>query len=387
MKNLMSEYIHPSYKKAARIQTVVCGFLFSAFSFVYLYVFQRDVLEALHFSLAHGKTLYAPLATALVLTFVFILLRWGVNSLMGLKGEVRAWSYFPSCLILGALTDVGRTVYVHDYHTNWGWLLPLLLLVYFVVTFWLRRLFRKKLNIEVSPVALMNSNLLILFVLCMMTVLIGNSSRVLHHELQAERYLRERNYEKALTVGQCSLEASRTLTALRVYAMSRTGTMGEKLFEYPQYYRSDGLFFDNDSTRILRYTNDSIYYLLGVRPYSGESHKELLHNICYKGTGKFTSLDYYLSSLLLDKELDTFARALADFYEPGQELPRYYKEAAFLYSLSHPSYLMAVTDTVMTDRYGSYQALRKTFKLSQEEKNRMRREYGDTYWWYFDYQD
>lgn len=50
---------------------------FSLFSFVYLYVFQRDVLEALHFSLAHGKTTFAPMASALVITLILLLLRWG----------------------------------------------------------------------------------------------------------------------------------------------------------------------------------------------------------------------------------------------------------------------------------------------------------------------
>ena len=91
----MSKYILP-YEKAARIQTVVCGLLFSVFSFVYLYVFQRDILEAVHFSLAHGKTHFAPMASAVVITFILILLRWGVNSLLGLKGIVRSVAYFPS---------------------------------------------------------------------------------------------------------------------------------------------------------------------------------------------------------------------------------------------------------------------------------------------------
>ena len=80
----MNEYIHKNYKKAARIQTVVCGFLFSIFSFIYLYVFQCDVLEALHFSLAHGKTHFAPLPSAIIITLILLLLRWGVNSLLGL---------------------------------------------------------------------------------------------------------------------------------------------------------------------------------------------------------------------------------------------------------------------------------------------------------------
>ena len=88
----MSDYTNAFYKKTARIMIAVCGLLFfSVLVFVYLYVFQRDVLEALHFSLAHGKTTFAPIASALVITLILLLLRWGVNSLLGLKGRVRAW--------------------------------------------------------------------------------------------------------------------------------------------------------------------------------------------------------------------------------------------------------------------------------------------------------
>ena len=140
----MSEYIHTAYKKAARIQTVVCGFLFAIFSFVYLYVFQRDILEALHFSLAHGKTHFAPLASALIITLSLILLRWGVNSLLRLKGNLRALSYFPSFLILGALTNVGRDVYIYNHHTCWGWLLPVLLLVYILLGYGVGRFFKNQ---------------------------------------------------------------------------------------------------------------------------------------------------------------------------------------------------------------------------------------------------
>ena len=232
----MNEYIHKNYKKAARIQTVVCGILFYILRFIYNYVFQCDVLEALHFSLAHGKTHFAPLPSAIIITLILVLLRWGVNSLLGLKGEVRALSYFPSCLILGVLTAVGRTIYMHDYHTPWGWLLPVVLLVYFLLAFWLRRVFRVQLNVESSPTALMNSNLIILLLLIIMTVLIGNSNRTIHRELQAEHYLRTHQYNEVLNIGKHSVEASRTLTVLRSIAMSHAGTLGEKLFEYPQNY-------------------------------------------------------------------------------------------------------------------------------------------------------
>ena len=62
-------------RKTARILSVACGFLFSAFSIVYLAVFQKDVMEALHYSLAQGKTVYAPWASAIILTVVLLLIR------------------------------------------------------------------------------------------------------------------------------------------------------------------------------------------------------------------------------------------------------------------------------------------------------------------------
>ena len=383
----MSEYIYTAYKKAARIQAVVCGFLFSVFSFVYLYVFQRDVLEALHFSLAHGKTHFVPLASAFIITFILILLRWGVNSLLKLKGNIRAISYFPSFLILGALTDAGKDIYVYNHPSSWGWLLPLVLVAYALIAYWLRQIFKKRLNNEGSPVTLMNSNLLIMVAFSLMTAMIGNTNRDFHHELEAERYLRSHQYIEALKVGEKSLKVTRTMTVLRSIAMSHAGVLGEELFAYPQYYRSDGLFFANDSAQTLRYTNDSIYYLLGVRPYTGEDRMEFLRNICYKGTGKYTALDYYLSALLLEKQIDTFGKALADFYETEDTLPRYYQEAILVYRESHPDCQFAVNDSTLIKRYDDYHKRKADFSSPIEEQNRMRREFGDTYWWYFDYQE
>ena len=57
-----------SYKRAARILTVACGLLFSIFSIVYLFVLQKDVVGALHYSLSQGKTHYSPLAGAIIIT-------------------------------------------------------------------------------------------------------------------------------------------------------------------------------------------------------------------------------------------------------------------------------------------------------------------------------
>ena len=240
----MSSNTNLSYKRAVRILTGACGLLFSAFSFIYLYLFQGDVLGALHYSLSQGKTHYSPLAGAIIITLVLLIFRWGINGLLGLKGSVRSLSYFPSCLLLGVLTDVNRSLYHGgNFADKWLWLLPLLLIMYVGVVFVLRRIFRHWLDHESSVIGLINSNLAILLILCLMTACIGNSDINFHHELAIENAIREKDYKAARKVGYESLDPSRTLTVLRAYALSREGTMGEHLFEYPQYYGSDGLLF------------------------------------------------------------------------------------------------------------------------------------------------
>lgn len=180
-----------SYKRAARILTVACGLLFSIFSIVYLFVLQKDVVGALHYSLSQGKTHYSPLAGAIIITVVLLVFRWGINGLMGLKGPVRTLSYFPSCLLLGVLTDVDRTIFHGgNIEDKWFWLLPLLLLIYIGVVYTLRRVFRSWLNQEGSILGLINSNLAILTLLCLMTVGIGNTNVNFHHELAVEQAIR-----------------------------------------------------------------------------------------------------------------------------------------------------------------------------------------------------
>ena len=111
-----------------------------------------------------------------------------------------------------------------------------------------------------------------------------------------------------------------------------------------------------------------------------------LRNICYKGTGKYTSLDYYLSALLLEKQLDRFMETLPDFYLPEDTLPRYYREAAVLYHAQRNDTIFPVTDSLMMGRFKAYRELQQKDGSPLEKQNRMRREFGDTYWWYYDYQ-
>lgn len=378
--------INPIYQETVRIQTVVCGLLFSIFSFVYLYVFQCDVLEALHFSLAHGKTQFSAFGSALVITLILLLLKWGINRFIRLRGRANTLSYLPSFFVLMALSDVGRDVYLRTSHTLWLWLLPLLIGGYIAIAYSIKKNVPYVHNTGTNRIVLIASNVAVLLVGCIMTFLVGNTDTTFHHELQMEKYLRQKDYQSALKVGEKAMEASQTMTALRSYALSNMNQMGEKLFHYPQYFGSEGLLFPNDSMCTLRYTNDSIFRYLGIPAYTNSDNMDSLRSFCYNDKGKFTTLDYYLVGLLLDKQLDSFVSALADFYLPEDTLPTHYKEALLIYQAKHPDSTFGQVDSTLIQKYSAYSQRQAEFSSKREETNRMRREYGDTYWWYYDYQ-
>jgi hypothetical protein len=373
-------------RKTARILSVACGFLFSAFSIVYLAVFQKDVMEALHYSLAQGKTVYAPWASAIILTVVLLLIRWGINGLVGLKGPLKALSYFPCYLLLGVLTDVTHNVYHGGgIDASWATLLPVLLVVYGMVGWLLARAVRLWLNPEIPTGVVINTNLITLLGLCLMTVGIGNTDIHFHHELQAEEALRHQDYPLALQVGEKSMDPSRNFTALRAYAMSREGTMGEKLFRYPQLYGSAGLLISTSNEKALRLNADSLYVYLGASPKLGESAMSFFQRICEEETGNHTTLDYYLSALLLEKKLDTFVSKFQELYTVRDSVPWYYRQALFLHEKMHPSAKAAETDEVMEEWWQKYTAKQQELSGNAGEANWMRRDFGDTYWWYYQY--
>ena len=378
--------INKNNKRTARNLTITCGLLFFAFSFVYLYVLQQDVLEALHFFLSDGKTHYSSFWTALILSAVCLLLRWVVNALLGLKGPVRALSYFPSFLLLGVLTDVDYSVYQNGISSQWVWLLPVLLLVYVLVSFTLRHLlrgwFEVKMEVGVSAI----SNLTIFLLLCFMTISIGNTNIHFHHVLGVESAMRKNNYEDARKIGYKVTDPNRSLTALRAYVMSKEGTLGEYLFEYPQLYKAEGLLLDAADEGNLRMTIDSLYTYWGDTPRKGERALPFFQRLCNEETGNHTTLEYYLSALLLDKQLGRFNEEFKKLYLVADSIPRYYKEALFLYGKLHSSTSDIIEDNILEQRWQVYEEFKKGFPQDRFLGNRLRKQFGNTYWWYYQYQ-
>ena len=373
-------------RRTARIIAVASGLLFSVFSITYLSVFQKDVMEALHYSLAQGKTVYAPWVSAVLITIVLLLVRLLINGLTNLKGPLKALSYFPSCLLLGVLTDVGHDVYHGGGIADvWSWMLPLVLVLYVAIAWLLARAARLWLNPEISDGFVVNSNLLTLLLLCFMTVGIGNDNIHFHHELQVEEALRRQEYGRALEVAGKTMDPSRNLTALRAYAMSRQGTMGEDLFRYPQLYGAAGLLMGTSNEKALRLNADSLSVYLGAEPALGEPALDFFRRICHEETGNYTTLDYYLSALLLEKKLDEFVKEFEALYTVRDSIPLYYNQALFLHAKKHGASTEEITNESLEELWDKYRMKKEELSGQRGEANRMRREFGDTYWWYYQY--
>ena len=206
-----------------------------------------------------------------------------------------------------------------------------------------------------------------------------------HHELEVEEALRKQDYETARQVGMKSMDPSRNLTALRAYAMSREGTMGEYLFQYPQLYGAAGLLMGISDDKALRLNADSLYVYLGARPALGEPAMNFFTRICEEESGNYTTMDYYLSALLLERKLEQFVHAFDELYTVRDSVPHYYQQALFLYDKIHPSKKPIVADEAMEEQWKAYEEEKNGLTGTIGEGNRMRRKFGDTYWWYYQY--
>lgn len=383
-------YNHSTLQKTTGLIRFSCGLLFMLFSFLYLYCIQGDLLAEAQFVFSNGVTTYSILLGALVITALLQMLQWLVCLVFrGFPDRWYAISYFPSFLFFSIITDVNRSVFDSFSLGSWKWLIPLALLLFVGSAIFIKK--HASAEDYSSPVISMNlwPNYLILLVMILCTGSIPSTTDVYHYELKTERLIMSKEYEDACKVGVKSLASSRRLTELRAYALAEKGELGERLFEYPQYYGTKGLLDICDSLGHYRFDSRDICVSLGFR--WGSSVKTL---------GRYLELaveadtlhrqplgDYYLCYLLLDKDLPAFERVIGDYYTLDLSLPKAYKEALLMnYDFSSDSIPM-YADTVLLAGLREYRMMNEELTDARERINRTRRMFGKTYWWYYDYSD
>lgn len=366
------------YDKSLRI---LCALLFAIFSFTYIYTFQGELLALMQDYLSEGVTTSNTFVAALIITLLLSLMQWGINRMSKLHGRWEALSYIPSCALLALITDVNDGTMLYS-ASKWLWGVPLVVIVYIGVV-WINRMQRSvKRN---GFFSLLYPNLMVFSLLFVFTAQVSNHAPAPHMELAAWRYLHDNRYEDVLKVGKRSDDYNMELTALRNLAMLKTGTLGEQMFHYPQPFGADGLIYHRNNKQTVAYGAQEYYRHLGVEPHDGESELAFAQRL-HTENDSVMYRDLYLAALLLEKKLDAFAKESLNLTS-SETLPTHYQEALLIYNEKNPEAAVNfVPDSAIVKRFADYRSLQaEQIDNPVVSNNLVKRKFGDTYWYYFDY--
>ncbi|MEG2149895.1 MAG: DUF6057 family protein [Bacteroidaceae bacterium] len=372
-------------KKAIHTISCVDGLLFWIFCTVYLAIFQGEMLTMMMKVYFPDRLLYNPWAGALLITAVLNLVQWGICRLFFFSKKLMALSYIPSFLLLSAFTNVNNTFY-QGYSLSVLSLLSLGLIAVFLFVMKMREeIVYSQRESKGSLLKFININLLLMSLLCLFSVSMANTDENFHHELSVEVAISNADYERAMNIGRQSLTTSRELTALRALALSRANQLGERFFEYPQLFGIEGLLLSNQAARTTFFTSDSLQIYLGGSREQHENVIDYLYRISTQPEAYLSSKEYYRIALLLDKKLSDFYQSISNDSVDINLRPKHFAEALTLYRHLHPELLLASMNEDMETRFAAFLQLQSEYASPLEQENRIRREYGNTYWYYYYY--
>lgn len=399
--------IKDSYnQKTAGVVRYSCGILFMLFVFCFLYFLQGEVLAQAQYVFSGGITEYSILVGAIIISVVLQIVQWVVQLLYPLPARFYSLSYVPSALILAILSSLDEESMLNFSFGNWTWIVPSVLFLYAVLAIAVNKIEEKSVKpfLTESPLYLY-PNFIIL--LCAMICVGGlaKSTDVYQFELKTERLIMEKDYAAAAKVGYKSLRTSKRLNQLRMYALSQQDSLADCLFQYPQLYGSKGLLDISDTLFHHRVNANDICLHLGAFCGKSISSTDRYLDLMLNDTiWNKQTVDYYLCSLLLDKNVSEFHKKLPLYYNLSDTvpnaydaLPRSYKEALLL--MSDEEYaiqgkiviggdsLATLSDTLYASRFREYTQLKNGISDMRIRVNKSHREFGKNYWWYFDFSD
>ena len=387
-------YNHLNKNSSTVAIRLMCAIVFLSFSFVWLYCFQADVLAAAQHVLSKGLTTYKPFVGAILITLVLQSLQLIVYALTRLRKRSHALTYLPSMLALAVITDVNSDV---DGQYTLGplwWILPIVIALWLLLVFVARML--QSVEPDAEPKGLFSRamwiNMLTMALLIIIVVALSNSNAVFHYRMRAEARLLSGDYEGALQMGAKSLESDADLQMIRMYALSRMGELGERLFAYPVSSHSEAMLPVEGKSKFVMYPSDSLYKFLGARPKGEMTTARYLELMQRRdSTVDHRIADYELCGLLIDKRIDDFVCQLRRYDSEGDtldidRLPRHYREAMTLYTHLRSRPVVVYHNSVMDEDWKNLQELEAQYPDLTERKGRVEEQYHDTYWYYYEYE-
>ncbi|MBQ0049640.1 MAG: hypothetical protein KBT12_05335 [Bacteroidales bacterium] len=381
-----------------RTITIVCTVIFVAFSLAYLILFQADVMTMAQHKLSQGRTTYHVHIFSFLITAALTVVAYACNHYVKLPLRARALAFFPSFWGLGLLSNVNLSSLSPSAH-NVGALPFLFVLLFWIgTTILLRQIHQPKFDNTPLSQALW-PNLMIIALGINFTCLMGNTQQNIHYELRMERLAMEEDYDRVLQIGAENPQTSRCIMVLRAYALSRQGTLGDRLFTYPNNLSSDALLpIASDSIRPANLPAVMKEYLGGFPTHDMKATR-YLQLLTSDTLAKEPAHDYLLCAFLLDRNLDAFADSLLSFYPPTDSivkkegrittylpqyasLPRHYAEALLLYSRLREQPVCVLLNDEILENYLNFSQLYHAGDAQHTEAD-CQSYYGNTYWNYY----
>lgn len=375
-------------RRTDRLTSLLCTSLFAVFAFVYLYCYQADLLTVMQHVFSKGQTHYNPLIGALVITVMLVLLQMGVANLCRKARVASAITFVPSVLLLTMLTDV-HFVGAGAFNVgNWSLALPVLLLVFALLVWgsYTTKFSEFVADRIMSPCRKLWINLAIMFSLMLFVCLVSNGDKTYHARIHTEQCLLKADYDGALqAIERCDRPDS-CLTMLTAYTLSKKGLLADRLFEHQLVGHSASLLPDSSNVRLEILPYRIIFQYLGGWFTQKMSTMRYFDFMQRHGMLKKQATDYMLCSFLLDKDLDAFVDNIGKYYAINDSLPKHYKEALLLYTRLHSTPRLVYNSNVMNADYQDYQKMERSYADERERKNALRGTYGNTYWFYYQFE-
>lgn len=390
--------------------------IFLIYIILFYAISQRDVVNYILSSWYGHPVPYYPVPTAILLAGIAILLAgWG-ERLLRKYSPRHSHDTFPVYVITGWLVTLSVSYPFAD--IPWYVISILIGILAIVFEHWWYRGFRlhtARLYGAIPPSSSSTTGhttpkyltwrhflpcAVRLLILCPYIGIAAAATETTHYELRTAQALMSDRPQRAYHIGEQSLATSPRLFALRCYLIATTDPhgLGDKLFEQPvPAGGSRNLLLPHDDMQAALFPTNSLTRLLGGERSAGESLDKYLARcarIAWYRTQRnpaeapLPAVDYYLSSLLLDRRLDDYAREVRRFYPrrvAQGKLPRYFAEALLLYTRQRTAPSVIYHDSAIEANYQDYSDMGDTIANPVARANLLRRNYGETYRWWYEY--
>lgn len=393
------KYYYHSTQRTASFLTVACVLCFVVYSLYIILGEQRDIVALTHYITSGGDTLDSIFISALLSTLLAALPSVLLLSFFTFPIRLKAVATLPSFVILGILTGSWmQNIQDSDIH------LPLLsgsIMMTVAIALCLASLSIRENHAEHNTVSYyLCSNVVILSLGMLMSIIVSNHNRELHDQLLVERLMQQGDTQQALDVATDYTVQNRNITAMHALALSREGRLADELFSQPGLKGSESLIPDTaPACRIYlapcivaRHIRATI--VPGARMSTArflekavEMRQQAMADTLRMKQDSLSIqplADYYLCSLLLDRKLSKFVKMLPQFYAISDSMPRHYREAYILAQRRHINDGTVLEDEEITTAITDFiQIMSRNARDTSQQRKACLDMYDGTYWSYY----